>query len=135
MPPSPTLPEALTLPRIGFKERFWATCIDWLILTVVCGPLGLMGYFMLIFTVYFAAMWVWKQTTIGGTVLRLKVVRLDGRPIDWPTAGVRAVGALFGSLAAGLGYFWSGWDAEKQGWHDKIAGTVVVRCDRVQPLV
>jgi uncharacterized RDD family membrane protein YckC len=134
-PAAPQWPDALTLPRVGFKDRFLATCIDWLILLMVCGPLGLMRFFMLLFPVYFAAMWVWKQTTLGGTVLRLKVVRLDGRPMDWPTAAVRAVGALFGTLAAGLGYFWSGWDAEKQGWHDKIAGTVVVKVPQVTPLV
>lgn len=131
----PATPEALTLPRVGFKDRFWATCIDWLVLTLVCGPTGLMGYFMFLFPLYFAAMWVWKGTTVGGIVLRLKVVRLDGRRLDWPTAGVRAVGALFGSLAGGLGYFWAGWDPEKQGWHDKIAGTIVVKTNSVQPLV
>jgi len=131
----PSTPEALTLPRVGFKDRFWATCIDWLVLAVACGPTGLMGYFLFLFPLYFAAMWVWKGTTVGGIVLRLKVVRLDGRRLDWATAGVRAVGALFGSMAGGLGYFWSGWDSEKQAWHDKIAGTVVVKTKSVQPLV
>lgn len=134
---APAVPEALSLPRVGFRDRFLATCIDWLILgmALVFGLHRLGRFFLLLAALYFAAMWVWKQTTIGGTVLRLKVVRLDGRPIDWPTAGVRAVGALFGSLAGGLGYFWSGWDAEKQGWHDKIAGTVVVKAAKVQPLI
>jgi uncharacterized RDD family membrane protein YckC len=132
---SPSIPEALTLPRVGFKDRFWATCLDWLILCMVCGPLGLMQYFWLLFPIYFAAMWFWKQTTVGGIVLRLKVVRLDGRRLDWPTVIVRAIGALFGSMAAGLGYFWAGWDSEKQGWHDKIAGTVVVKVPNTQPLV
>lgn len=131
----PAAPEALTLPRVGFKDRFWATCIDWLVLAIVCGPTGLMGFFMFVFPLYFAAMWVWKGTTIGGIVLRLRVVRLDGRRMDWPTAGVRAVGALVGSMAGGLGYFWAGWDSEKQGWHDKIAGTVVVKSATVQPLI
>jgi uncharacterized RDD family membrane protein YckC len=90
---------------------------------------------MVLFPLYFACMWVWRQTTFGGIVLRLKVVRLDGRRMDWPTAAVRAIGALFGSVVGGLGYFWSGWDSEKQGWHDKVAGTVVVKVDKVQPLV
>ena len=26
-----------------------------------------------------------------------------------------------------LGFFWIGWDDRKQGWHDKLAGTLVVR--------
>lgn len=134
-PAMPMTPEALTLPRVGFKDRFLATCIDWILLAVICGPAGLMGYFMILFPLYFAGMWLWRQTTFGGIVLRLKVVRLDGRRMDWPTAAVRAIGALFGSVVGGLGYFWSGWDSEKQGWHDKVAGTVVVKVDKVQPLV
>jgi uncharacterized RDD family membrane protein YckC len=134
-PVNPVLPEAMTLPRVGFKDRFLATCIDWILLALVCGPSGVMSYFMILFPLYFACMWVWRQTTFGGIVLRLKVVRLDGRRMDWPTAAVRAIGALFGSVVGGLGYFWSGWDSEKQGWHDKVAGTVVVKVDKVQPLV
>jgi uncharacterized RDD family membrane protein YckC len=134
-PANPVLPEAMTLPRVGFKDRFLATCIDWILLALVCGPSGVMSYFMILFPLYFACMWVWRQTTFGGIVLRLKVVRLDGRRMDWPTAAVRAIGALFGSVVGGLGYFWSGWDSEKQGWHDKVAGTVVVKVDKVQPLV
>jgi hypothetical protein len=34
-----------------------------------------------------------------------------------------------------LGFFWIGWDRDKQGWHDKIAGTVVVRVPKSTSLV
>jgi len=34
-----------------------------------------------------------------------------------------------------LGFLWVAWDKDKQGWHDKIAGTVVVRLPQAQPLV
>jgi len=56
----------------------------------------------------------------------LRVVRLDDRPIEWETAIVRAL-ACFLSTVLFLGFFWIAFDAEKQAWHDKIAGTVVVR--------
>jgi uncharacterized RDD family membrane protein YckC len=35
----------------------------------------------------------------------------------------------------GLGFFWIAFDAGKQAWHDKIAGTVVVRVRKGVPLV
>jgi uncharacterized RDD family membrane protein YckC len=34
-----------------------------------------------------------------------------------------------------VGFLWIIWDAEKQAWHDKIAGTVVVRLPKAAPLV
>jgi uncharacterized RDD family membrane protein YckC len=29
-------------------------------------------------------------------------------------------------IPLGLGFFWIAWDDKKQGWHDKIAGTIVI---------
>ena len=72
-------------------------------------------------------MWKTKGTTIGGIVCGLKVVRLDDRPIDWPTAIVRALGCFLSMAVAGLGFLWVVFDADRQSWHDKIAGTTVVR--------
>ncbi len=137
----PRVPEALTLPRAGFGRRLSATLLDWvLILFVVHGPfLGWLPHWALfhglLFLAYFAGFYVWKGTTLGGLVLGLKVVRLDGRKIDYACALVRGVGALFSFIVAGLGYFWCAWDPERQTWHDKLAGTVVVRVEKMQPLV
>jgi uncharacterized RDD family membrane protein YckC len=136
-----SLPEALTLPRAGFGRRLSATVLDWvLLLFLVHGPI--LGWLPdrallhgLLFLAYFAGFYVWKGTTLGGLILGLKVVRLDGRKIDYPCALVRGVGALFSFIAAGLGYFWCAWDPERQTWHDKLAGTVVVRVEKMQPLV
>jgi uncharacterized RDD family membrane protein YckC len=72
-------------------------------------------------------MWKLRGTTIGGIICNLQVVRADGRPLDWSTAIVRALSCLLSLVAAGLGFFWIAFDADKQGWHDKIAGTIVVR--------
>ena len=89
----------------------------------------------LLFLAYFIGFYVWRGTTLGGLVLGLKVVRLDGRPIDFACALVRGLGAVFSGIAAGLGFFWCAWDTERQTWHDKLAGTVVVRVEKMQPLV
>jgi uncharacterized RDD family membrane protein YckC len=84
---------------------------------------------------YFSGMWAWKGTTVGGIVLNLQVVREDGQPLNFLAAFVRSVAALFSILALFLGFFWIGWDRQKQGWHDKIAGTVVVRLPKAISLV
>ncbi len=136
---SPTLQTPLTdelaYPRAGFWERMGAAFLD----IVIVGILGGLAHFpplgMLITLAYFAGMWAWKQTTIGGIVVGLKVVRVDGRPVTFVTALVRALGAVLSVIVFFLGILWIGWDFEKQGWHDKIAGTVVVRHPRGMPLV
>jgi uncharacterized RDD family membrane protein YckC len=63
------------------------------------------------------------------------VVREDGKPLNFLAAFVRSLAAVFSILALFLGFFWIGWDGQKQGWHDKIAGTVVVRLPKAISLV
>ena len=105
---------------------------------VLVGFLGGIAHAPLGFIValaYFAGMWAWKGTTVGGIVLGLKVVRQDGRPVTLLVALVRALAAVFSVAVFFLGILWIGWDKEHQGWHDKIAGTVVIRLPRTVPLV
>jgi uncharacterized RDD family membrane protein YckC len=82
---------------------------------------------LLALAIYGAVMWKFKGTTIGGIVFGLQVVRVDGRPIDWSTAIVRALSCFLSLVVAGLGFIWIAFDENRQAWHDKIAGTVVVR--------
>jgi uncharacterized RDD family membrane protein YckC len=88
----------------------------------------------LVLALYGALMWKYKGTTIGGMIFGLHVVRLDHRPIEWDTAIVRALGCFLSAAALFLGFIWIAFDEDKQAWHDKIAGTVVVRARGV-PLV
>jgi uncharacterized RDD family membrane protein YckC len=55
--------------------------------------------------------------------------------MDWPTAVVRALSCFLSAVVAGLGFLWIAFDGDKQGWHDKIAGTVVVRVPKGRSLV
>jgi uncharacterized RDD family membrane protein YckC len=71
----------------------------------------------------------------GGTVFDLRVVRLDGRQIDWETAIIHALSCFLSLAVAGLGFFWIAFDDAHQAWHDKIAGTVVVRVPKGVPLL
>jgi uncharacterized RDD family membrane protein YckC len=80
-------------------------------------------------------MWSWKGTTVGGIILNLKVVRLDNQPVTFVVALVRGLAAALSVIVLFLGFLWIAWDKDKQGWHDRIAGTVVVRQPRGTPLV
>ena len=142
-PATPSAPLPLTtLPRPGFWPRIGALFIDAIIVGVVVRLLLDWPYyhsehrlFLLALAVYGAVMWKVKGTTIGGIVFDLHVVRLDARPLDWPTVCVRALGCILSLCALGLGFFWIGIDPGKQAWHDKLAGTIVVRVPKGSPLV
>ena len=75
--------------------------------------------------------WAERQGTPGKLVLGLRVV--DAETGGVPAIGrlvLRYVGYLVSALPLGLGYLWVLWDGRKQGWHDKMAGTLVVRAPR-----
>jgi uncharacterized RDD family membrane protein YckC len=119
---------AATLPRAGFWIRVAALALDGILVGVLAAMMGGAGkYILLLLAAYGAVMWKLKGTTIGGIVCGLKVVRLDDREIDWATAIVRALGCFLSLAVVGLGFIWVAIDDEKQSWHDKIAGTTVVR--------
>jgi uncharacterized RDD family membrane protein YckC len=130
-----------TLPRPGFWVRIGALFIDAVIIGLLLPLLlGWGGYsgnrlFLLSLAVYGAVMWKVKGTTVGGIVFDLRVARLDSRPLDWPTVSVRALGCVLSLCALGLGFLWIAIDPGKQAWHDKLAGTIVVRVPKGTPLV
>jgi uncharacterized RDD family membrane protein YckC len=65
--------------------------------------------------------------TIGKRLVQIRVVDVEtGGPIGTSRALVRYVGRIISTLVLLLGYLWMLWDPERQTWHDKIAGTVVV---------
>jgi uncharacterized RDD family membrane protein YckC len=81
---------------------------------------------ILINIVYFTYFHGSTGRTPGKMLLGLQVVSADGKPISFGIAFLRSVGYLLSSLVFFLGYIWIAFDKKKQGWHDKIAGTVVI---------
>jgi uncharacterized RDD family membrane protein YckC len=129
-------PITAALPRAGFWIRMAALLLDALLVGFLMGVLHHVYHLeLLVLAAYGAVMWKLRGSTIGGIVFDLRVVRLDGREIDWETAIVRALGCFLSLAVAGLGFFWIAFDDNKQAWHDKIAGTVVVRVAKGAPLV
>ncbi len=126
-----------TLPRAGFWLRMAALLIDLVLVGFALGMIGHHGSdgMLLVLAGYGAVMWKLNGSTVGGIICNLKVVRLDGRPVGWETAILRALGCFLSLVAAGLGFFWIAFDREHQAWHDKIAGTVVVLVPKSRGLV
>lgn len=86
----------------------------------VVALVALWGYFILT-TKYFGA-------TFGKMAFGMEVRRVDGQPLDWTTVVLREViGKTISTITALLGFLWISWDSRKQGFHDKIADTVVVK--------
>jgi hypothetical protein len=115
------------LPRAGFGIRMGALLLDIILIGIVTHQLHDHDVFLVLLAAYGAVMWKLKGSTIGGIICGLQVVRVDGRPIDWPTAIVRALSCFLSLAVVGLGFIWIAIDHDRQGWHDKIAGTAVVR--------
>jgi uncharacterized RDD family membrane protein YckC len=131
--PPPTITAAL--PRAGFWIRMGALLLDALLVGFLLSVLHAHHLELVVLAAYGAVMWKLRGSTIGGIVFDLRVVRLDGREIDWETAIVRALSCFLSLAVAGLGFFWIAFDDHRQAWHDKIAGTVVVRVAKAIPLV
>jgi len=127
---------AVSYPRAGFWIRMFALFIDALLVAVLTHLVLDSGKaHLLLLAAYGAAMWKFKGATLGGMICHLHVVRLDGREVDWSTAIVRALACFLSLIVAGLGFIWIAIDSERQAWHDKIAGTVVVRVPKGVSLV
>jgi uncharacterized RDD family membrane protein YckC len=119
------------MPRAGFWIRMVALLLDVILVAFLMSLLHpFHDVHIVILAIYGAIMWKLRGATVGGIVFDLHVVRLDGRPIDWETAIVRALGCILSLVVVGLGFIWIAFDPNNQAWHDKIAGTVVVQAKR-----
>ncbi len=140
---------AHTLEYAGFWRRFAAFFIDAVILSLVIRILfpfhdfyfwniekawyfvPLIAVSNMVSTVvtvaYSVVFLVWRSQTPGKMVMNIKVLRGDGSSITFGYALLRYLGYIVCGLMLGAGFLWIAFDARKQGLHDKIADTVVVK--------
>jgi uncharacterized RDD family membrane protein YckC len=127
--------------KAGFFPRFIAYVIDIVILMVVYVVLSLvlaavlgdsgasiasllLAIISIVYIVYF---WISTGQTPGKKIMGLKVVATDGSKLTVVKAITRLVGYAISGAILYLGFLWIFIDKDKQGWHDKIASTYVVK--------
>jgi uncharacterized RDD family membrane protein YckC len=134
-----------SLEYASFWQRAIALLIDWLIVVVISMPVIVVvfgaeyfsldpvrrsGDLLIALLVGAAIVWFWRYcgATPGKLAVGVKIV--DAQTGKAPSTGrlvLRLVCYLLSALPLYLGFLWAALDPRKQGWHDKIAGTVVVQ--------
>ncbi|NQZ12691.1 MAG: RDD family protein [Algicola sp.] len=72
--------------------------------------------------------WRYRSATPGKMILSVVIIDAkSGGRLSTGQVLLRYLGYYIGAIPLALGFFMVGWDKKKQGLHDKIAGTLVVR--------
>ncbi len=138
-----------TVEYVGFWLRVLASLFDTLLIIIMLVPIiigvsSLLGLSYVAFVyetstlsiivqyvlpaIVVILFWVVKSATPGKSLIGAKIVDADSgtQPSTGQFVG-RYLGYYIATIPLFLGLLWVGWDRRKQGWHDKLAGTVVVR--------
>jgi uncharacterized RDD family membrane protein YckC len=150
----------IAIQYVGFWARVGAAIIDTIVMVLVFTPvfavLGLgsgiekddqgmpvlppdywnkLAVQQLIAAAAIVAFWAWRMATPGKMLIGAVIV--DAGTFGKPGTGrfvLRYLAYFVSTIPLGLGLLWVGWDRRKQGWHDKIANTVVVRKASLPPV-
>jgi uncharacterized RDD family membrane protein YckC len=129
----------------GFWPRAVALLIDWLIVIVIAMPIIVVAFGAAYFSLdpvrrsgdlvialvvgsLIVGFWRYCGATPGKLAVGVKIV--DATTGAAPSTGrlvIRLLCYLVSALPFYLGFLWVAFDRRKQGWHDKIAGTVVIQ--------
>lgn len=131
--------------RMGFWIRLLAFIIDAIVVGIISGIIGAITgtsidpntlgtpgaasanpYGTIISIIYTIGFWVYSGATPGKMLLGMRIVTLDA---DKPTFGqaiVRYIGYIVSAVVILLGFIWIAGE-QRRGWHDRIAGTYVVK--------
>ena len=127
-------PKEYALEYAGFWIRLGAGIIDLLILWSIAGLLiCFTASFVwvtvswVISVVYYVGFGAWRGQTPGKMIVGIKVIRSDKNPLTLWDSALRYCGYLVCILSLFVGFIWVAFDKEKQGFHDKIADTYVVK--------
>jgi uncharacterized RDD family membrane protein YckC len=135
------------LEYVGFWPRLGASIIDSILAMMIVYPLLYFFYGGEYFTsekllpglgdfilthvlpaVAIVIFWIYRSATPGKMAIRARIV--DAGTGGHPTTRqliIRYLAYYLSTIPLFLGFLWIAWDPKKQGWHDKLAHTVVVR--------
>jgi len=139
-------PEEYALEYAGFWIRVGAGLIDLAVLLIVIyfiyfilkmwtssafnvlimGP-ALAIIFICLATSYTIFFWVWRGATLGKMIMGIKIIRTDSSPLMFDRAVIRFFSSILSALILCIGFIMIAFDERKQGLHDKIADTYVVK--------
>ena len=124
------------MPRALFRDRLAAFALDVFMLAVFVNVIDADPdeMFVPIVLAYHVGLWTWKQTTLGGMICQLRLVRTDGAPLSFADALIRGLAGIVSLAVFFIGALWMLRDPESQTWHDKIAGTYVVKVPKGVPV-
>ena len=88
--------------------------------------IGLLIPFLMI-TGYFIGFWRWRGRTPGKLALGITIVRFNGDALSWGGAIMRFLGYIISAGLVLIGFIWIAFDSRRQGLHDKLAETYVIR--------
>jgi uncharacterized RDD family membrane protein YckC len=101
----------------------------WIDLVLATNPAIVMGLvmFIAITLIYLFVFHMTLGRTLGMRVLKMKVIDVYGDPPSPARCAARCAGYLASIATLFLGFLWIGFDSEKRGLQDWIAGTYVIR--------
>jgi len=135
------------LEYVGFWARVGAALIDTLMLFIITIPLtyivygrvsspsgsAFQGPLDVVINLVLPAVlvvWLWSlmQATPGKLAMSARIVDADtGGAPSMTQLVIRYLGYFVSAIPLGIGLIWVGFDRRKQGWHDKLANTVVIK--------
>lgn len=116
------IPAVSVLLAVSVKRR-WG-------LPGVANTILIIGYLATAALVIFNSVYLCERDgqSFGKRFIGIRIVRIDGSRPSFRTAIVRhLIGMPLSLLCGGLGLWWALWDGRQQGWHDKLAGTLVMK--------
>ena len=134
------------LEYVGFWLRVWAAVIDSILVSIILVPLVRLVYgdeyetlkliqgpadlliSLILPAIAIVIFWISRQATPGKIAIGARIVdeKTGGKPTSRQLI-VRYLGYYVSTIPLLLGLIAVAFDPRKQGWHDKLAGTVVVR--------
>ena len=85
-----------------------------------------MAMMMLLVVIYLALFLLISGATPGLRVLKLRVINVYGQSPELWRVVLRCAGFVLSCGLMGLGFLWIGFDREKRGLQDWVAGTYVI---------
>ena len=138
----------------GFWIRTGASIIDTILMLIILAPIltaiygteywisesSVQGFWDVMFNYILPAVavivfWAYKSATPGKMATKLTIV--DAKTGEKPSTAQfigRYLGYYVSMIPLFLGIIWVGIDKRKQGWHDKLAGTVVIKSNKPEPV-